>query len=308
MSRHHYQKLGRIYAVDSQQSWKSAYAYVPTPYRVSEDRIRLYCAYRDEDDVGRVGFVDVDADEPTTVVDTATEPVLDTGDRNAFDHYGVSPASVVEIGDSLGLFYFGWDRPEEVRYTMFAGLALSNDGGDSFQRYSDEPILPPIEGERYARSAPFVIRCNGKYHMYYVAGDEWIAVDGQKVPTYNLKYKQSSDGLYWDDGPGETVLELDGEDEYGFGRPFAIHEKGVVKLWYSVRTRSKGYRIGYAESTNGTDFVRMDEQVDIDVSPSGWDSEMVCFPGVIDAGDGHRYMFYNGNGYGKTGIGAARLE
>jgi hypothetical protein len=34
---------------------------------------------------------------------------------------------------------------------------------------------------------------------------------------------------------------------------------------------------------------------------------MVCYPFVFDHG-GRRYMFYNGNGYGKSGFGVAVLQ
>ncbi len=48
----------------------------------------------------------------------------------------------------------------------------------------------------------------------------------------------------------------------------------------------------------------MDASHSIDVSASGWDSEMVTYPAVID--DGARlHMFYNGNDYGRSGIGYA---
>jgi hypothetical protein len=66
--------------------------------------------------------------------------------------------------------------------------------------------------------------------------------------------------------------------------------------------------MGYAESVNGKDWVRMDDTVGIDVSEdSDWDSEMIEYPFIFDH-DGQRYMLYNGNGYGKTGFGLAVLE
>ena len=43
------------------------------------------------------------------------------------------------------------------------------------------------------------------------------------------------------------------------------------------------------------------------LSKTGWDSEMICYPYVFDR-KGERYMLYNGNGYGKTGFGLAVLE
>ena len=49
------------------------------------------------------------------------------------------------------------------------------------------------------------------------------------------------------------------------------------------------------------------KEIELDVSESGWDSEMVCYPYVFEYND-KLYMLYNGNGYGKTGIGLAILE
>jgi hypothetical protein len=75
-------------------------------------------------------------------------------------------------------------------------------------------------------------------------------------------------------------------------------------MWYSYRGES--YRIGYAESDDGVRWVRKDGEVGIDVSLDGWDSEMIEYPFVFDHG-GRRYMLYNGNSYGMTGIGLAVL-
>jgi hypothetical protein len=73
-------------------------------------------------------------------------------------------------------------------------------------------------------------------------------------------------------------------------------------MWYSYRGES--YRTGYAESQDGINWQRKDEEAGIDVSPSGWDSEMIAYAHVFNH-RGKRYMLYNGNGYGKTGIGLA---
>ena len=67
------------------------------------------------------------------------------------------------------------------------------------------------------------------------------------------------------------------------------------------------YRVRYAESSDGIHWVRKDEEVDLDVSDSGWDSEMICYPYIFDH-KGNRYMLYNGNDFGKTGFGLAVLE
>ena len=46
----------------------------------------------------------------------------------------------------------------------------------------------------------------------------------------------------------------------------------------------------------------------VEIEPEqDWESEMTCYPWVVDYQD-RTYMFYNGNGYGETGIGWAELR
>jgi hypothetical protein len=84
-------------------------------------------------------------------------------------------------------------------------------------------------------------------------------------------------------------------------------------MWYSYRglenyrtDKSNSYRIGYAESADGIEWIRKDDYLGLDVSPSGWDSEMVAYP-YIYADATKKYMFYNGNGFGRSGLGCAVL-
>src|SRR5258708_3960118 len=102
-----------------------------------------------------------------------------------------------------------------------------------------------------------------------------------------------------------SLIGLNSKEEYALSKPFVLKEKGVYKMWYSHR--GKNYRLGYAESADGLQWQRMDERVGIDVSVSGWDSEMIEYACLFDV-NGERYMLYNGNGYGKTGFGLAVLE
>ena len=74
-----------------------------------------------------------------------------------------------------------------------------------------------------------------------------------------------------------------------------------------IQKRGAHYSLGYAESLDGIQWKRLDSEVGIGTSPSGWDSEMIEYPFVFDHAGG-RYMLYNGNGYGKTGFGLAVLE
>jgi len=94
-----------------------------------------------------------------------------------------------------------------------------------------------------------------------------------------------------------------------FSRPtVVINECGDYEMWFSFRSGSgQSYRIGYARSVDGINWILDLKNAGIDISPSGWDSEMIEYPFVFDH-NGSRYMLYNGNGYGKTGFGLAVLE
>jgi hypothetical protein len=251
--------------------------------------------------------VDVDARDPTKVLRVSERPALDIGEPGTFDDSGVSPVSLVEHGGRLLLYYIGWQLGVKVRYTLLMGLAESTDGGETFRRVSRVPVLERSDGELFVRSAGFVLKDGGRFRMWYVAGDRWVEVAGKQVPTYNVRHLASDDPARWG-AAGRVCVELaPGGDEYGFGRPFVMRDGDAFKMWYSVRTVSKGYRIGYAESADGLAWERRDGEAGIDVSAEGWDSEMVCFACVQPTPHG-TYMFYNGNGYGETGFGVAVLK
>ena len=300
-----WQKYGHVYVADGRQPWAQTHAFIPTCHLLDEDRIRVYAAFLDADQTGRVGFVDVDAADPRRVLEVSPAPVLDIGAPGTFDDSGVTPVCITALGDRLRLYYVGWQRGVHIRYTLFVGAAESLDGGNSFTRVSEVPVLERSDTERYVRTACHVRQENGRWRMWYIAGNDWVEVDGKQVPTYDMRYLESGDGLSWGK-QGRVCMPLEGTDEYGFGRPCIVATPGAYRMWYSVRTRSRGYHLGYAESVDGLQWTRKDGEVGITTSDSGWDAEMTCF-GCVQPTRHGTWMFYNGNNYGETGFGVARL-
>ena len=79
-------------------------------------------------------------------------------------------------------------------------------------------------------------------------------------------------------------------------------------MWFSYRgSKETKYSIGYATSPNGEDWSLDLDGAGIATSSKGWDSEMIEYPFVFDHKN-ERYMLYNGNGFGKSGFGMARLK
>lgn len=301
----HWKKLGLVYTADRKYDWTQSHAFIPTPILLNDDLIRVYVAFRDKNNVGRIGFVDVQSKNPTTILRVSQKPVFDIGEPGTFDDNGVNPMTILPFNGYYYLYYVGWQLGTKVRYTLLTGIARSSDG-NSFVRIKKTPILERSDNELFVRTAAHVKFHEGRYKMWYIAGDSWIEVKGKMVPTYNMRYLESIDGLHWG-SEGKVCLDLSSSNEYGFGRPYILVEDNLYKMWYSIRYKDRGYRLGYAESKDGQHWIRKDDEVGIDVSKSGWDSEMICFCSIIDTA-GKRYMFYNGNNYGETGFGVAVLE
>jgi hypothetical protein len=297
-------KRGLIYAPDGSRWWARSYATIPTA-EVRDDVIRVFFAALDEQQFGRIGYVDLDPDKPERILAESPEPVLDVGVVGTFDDCGVNPSCVVSVNGDTYLYYIGWQRAARVPYLLFAGLAISRDGG-TFTKVAPIPVLDRTASEPFLRSATSIIVEPNTFKAWYVSGLGWTTINGVQYPTYMIRYAESGDGLSWTTLRGPCIQFKD-ENEFGFGRPWVIKEEDGYKMWYSIRSRNAPYRMGYAESSDGLVWERRDEEVGIERSAEGWDSQMICYPCVVKA-RGKRYMFYNGNRHGESGFGYAVLE
>jgi hypothetical protein len=302
-----WRKLGLVYCPRGDRPWARAYAHLPTPYRLDDRRVRVYFAGLDEHQFGRVGFVDLDAGDPTRVTRIGDEPALDLGDLGAFDDCGVVPSCVTEVQGRPALYYIGFQRADRVPYMLFTGLAFGRPGLERWDRFARTPVLDRAPDEPYSRSAPCVLRQDGGYRMWYWSCRSWTANEGGP-PHYNnvLMHARSADGVAWQPDP-TPCLEPGLPDEYALGRPAVVCDGDRYRMWFSARSHSRAYSIGYAESADGVSWVRDDSRAGIERSEDGWDSEMICYPAVIDV-TGRRLMLYNGNRHGATGFGIAELE
>lgn len=299
-------KQGLIYCPDGSVPWAKQYAFPPTPLLIDQERLRIFVSFCDENTVGRVGYVDVNANNPKEVLAVSQRPILDIGKPGRFDENGVVPTCVLPVGNRLYMYYVGYQIGQKVRYYQFEGLAISDDGGDTFERVQENPVIDRSDGEAVNRTSAFVMLEDGKFRMWYVAGSEWTTVNGKSLPIYNLRHIESEDGIRWP-GQGSVCLDFKDKDEHALGRPWVFKEEGIYKIFFSSRTASLDYRIGYAESDDGLTWRRLDHLAGIDVSKTGWDSQMVAYASIFK-GKKQTYMFYNGNYCGRTGFGYAVKE
>jgi hypothetical protein len=279
-------------------------ASLPTPWRLSEKRLRLYYGAIDADTISRIFYVEIDLERPTKAIAASSRASLDIGEGGHFDDNGVLPSAVVESAGEIALYYVGFQKHTRIPYTMLTGLAVSSDGGLSFRRAQTTPVLERSPGEPFFRTAAFVRPAATGRQAWYIGGGGWVRDGDRLLPTYDLRTASSADGRAWP-GEGEICLAHEGE-EIGFGRPFVLRDNDRYRMWYSIRRRS-GYRLGYAESADGRRWQRLDGLLDLGPALAGFDDEMMCYPAVVRRGE-DLLLFYNGNGYGRTGIGVAVLE
>lgn len=301
-----WRKLGIVWNADGQQPWSRSHAMCPTPFRLNESTIRVYITTLDAEGRGRGTYVDVDAMDPTKVIQVAQAPVLDIGEPGTFDDNGVVPLSVVRASaEAVYMYYAGFEICSRVRYRIFTGLAISHDDGATFTRHQRTPVLDRTDAELYFRCGPHVRKEGDKFRMWYVAGSAWLELDGKSMPIYDIRYAESSDGIHWPE-QGTTVLPITHDDEHGFGRPWMLTRGGKEQeLCYSVRRKSYGaYRMGFARSVDGVTWHRADDSFGIDVSDAPFETDAVMYAAVIDIG-GKEYCFYNGNGFGRDGFAVA---
>lgn len=304
-----WRKLGLIYGPNGSLPWAQSHAMVPTPFRLNDRTLRIFATFCDGYGVGRPGYVDISAQDPTQVLAVSQQPLLDIGRPGTFDENGVLPCSVLDAGDGrVFMYYVGFELGNKIRYRLLTGLAISEDAGNSFIRFSPTPLLERSATELFFRGGPCCIREPKGFRLWYVAGSDWMDIEGKPMPIYDLRYAESADGIHWPDR-GEVQIAISKPDEHGFGRPYVIAKPGGGwRLFYSVRRKSLGaYRMGYAESEDGLHWQRMDEYLNLDVTPGGFDSDAIMYAAPIEI-DGNLYVFYNGNQFGRAGFAAAMLE
>lgn len=293
-------KISRI--LDPYQIWGEQHTYASNPVadHVNDSIYRIYFSSRDEMNRSSIYYVEIDIFSPGNILKISNAPVVRYGNDGEFDDNGASIACILNDGARKLLYYTGWNLSVGVPWRNSIGLAISTDGGESFFKYSKAPIMDRHETDPFSLSYPYVIKDGNIYKMWYGSNLAW----GKKHQDMRhvIKYAESSDGIHWS-RDGHIAINLrEDRREWGVSKPAVIKENNIYKMWFSCRSDELGYRIGYAEAEDGVNWARKDEMPGIDVSPSGWDSEMIEYPNVFLYG-GKKYMLYNGNQFGKTGIG-----
>ena len=303
-----WKKLGLIFNLENQIENLIGYASCPVFFQKDENIFRIFLTGRDQQGRGHTYYVDYNM-KLMQIKKISTKPSFYPGKRGCFDDNGVTLSSIlIDKNNILKCYYVGIDVGAITRYNASIGLASSYDNGITFIRDYEGPIITQDKNNPYFVAAPFVMLDDSVYKIWFPACHGWKYKNNYWLHYYNIEYAESTDGINWNRN-NTIAINFKDENEYAIGRPFVIKENEIYKMWFCSRGSKDNptYRIGYAESQDGKNWNRYDNQRGLETSESGWDSEMICYPNVFDY-NGNRYMLYNGNAYGKSGFGLAILE
>jgi predicted GH43/DUF377 family glycosyl hydrolase len=315
----YWKKLGKIFDPTQTDAgnWFKEYAQCPTPVLLNENVVRVYIATRpprgtDLQYVSYPSYVDLDRNNLTDVIGTAKKPLLHLGSAGSFDEFGIMPSSVVFHGGDMYMYYTGWTRMSSVPYTVNIGAAVSHDGGNTFEKIAEGPVLGLTFREPYLVNSPTVKIIDGVWHMWYMTGIKWLPNDGKPESDFRIAHATSLDGLAWErDGKLiiPTVLEDECQDIFmPVWRDGKWHAIFGYRRALGFRTEdSSMYRLGYASSIDLIHWERDDTKVGLFPVDSEWDSQMQCSSQLIEI-DGRLLLFYCGNHFGREGFGIAEWE
>ncbi len=304
-----WQKKGVVYKPTGAFPFSQTHAQVPFGFPM-DDRLRVYFSTRDAAIQSATSFVEVDPDDLSKVLYVHDKPCLTKGEVGTFDESGAMPSWFIRVGDEIWLYYTGWNKSETASYRLGIGLAVSRDGGLTFERMFTGPILDRYIFDQVWVAQPCVIReRDDLWRMWYLSCTKIEVIDGHPEPFYDVKYAESTDGIHWN-RTGQVCV---GYDEFtdAIGRPTVFRDGDLYRMYFSYRSATnyrtdvqRSYRIGCAESADGIHWTRTDEQAGIERSAEGWDSMMMDYCHIFAHRD-RWVMLYNGNGFGASGFGYA---
>jgi len=312
-----WKKKGLIFEPSKYKTpWMDEFAQAPATL-IFDDFVRVFFSCRPCHDqhkqyVSYSSFVDLDRNDLTKVIKVHDKPILKLGDQGCFDQFGTYPISVIEYEDRYLAYYAGWTRCSSVPFNTAIGLAISEDG-ERFEKPFSGPILSYSPNEPFVISGPKIRKFNNKLYLFYIAGTSWVDDNGKPEPVYKIRLATSENGLDWKKVDLQLIQDKLGVNE-AQASPDVIYRNGKYHMFFcyrhgtDYRNHERGYRIGYASSTNLLDWTRDDSFANLSVSKEdGWDSEMVSYPHVFEL-DGKVYVMYLGNQVGRQGFGLAELQ
>lgn len=295
---------GTIFLSENKLSWAISHAYVPTAFSLG-DYIRVFVAFWDQHQHGRLGYIDVSSHNPLDVVGYSERPLIEDSLSGQFDQDGMTPLCVAKINHGVRLYYAGWqvDDDPNIRYRLFIGALHGDFAANNFKKISSKPLIGPRSKDEHIRTGAFILPTPTGYHCWLATQKGMHGNNKKAVPSYDLEYLWSKDGLNWPDAQQTVFVHQPGKVT-GYGRSAIwLNNSQMFEGLFPVRNWDGSYTdILYSTSEDGVKWAPLSRD------GMAFCAEMTCdgqksvsFPSIIHQ-DGRKLMFYNGNDFGREGL------
>lgn len=301
-----WKKIKQIFSPNNTNEWMYHYASQVCPIEI-DNIIRIYFTTRSKLDINNnyktsITFLDCDKNDPSNILYIHNQPLLPLGNPGTFDEHGTMMSEILFHNNKYWLYYIGWQQSIVVPYITTLGLAISDDG-INFKKVSEGPIVGLNRFSPFGVAKISILIENNEFNMWYTHYNNWANINNNYRPTYDIRFATSKNGLDWEFN--NNVCISPSHDNEALGAPCVKKINNLYHMWYGYRdnfNKGEQYKMGYAVSEDKINWERKDNINIISSSKVGWDSEMVCYPYIIND-----TMFYSGNSYGKEGFGYAKL-
>lgn len=294
--------LGRIIDPDTQKiEWLQNYAGAACIRFIRDDHIQILVTGRTSDNKSIIGELTIRLIPSPQVVDIAEKPVLSPGELGCFDDCGVSYPWVVCDKKKEWLFFTGWTQTVQTPFQNALGLAFRDD--DKYCRASKAPIMHRTNDEPFSVGSSCINRDSNRWHMWYTCFESWNQNKNANKPRYHIRNAWSKDGINWERN-GSIAIDSTIEEEC-VARPSVTKTPEGYKMFFCAK--GKNYRLGYAESQDGSNWKNPKDSFQFISSGKKWDCEMQCYPCHFIHNE-QEFMLYSGNDYGRGGLGIAIKE
>lgn len=286
-------------AMTGWNTWVNGVSIVPVP---DGKTYRMYYAGHAEG----IGFAEASVSEPTKWKDhgrAVLTPRKDNWEGNKINQ----PRIVMVTDTHWRMYYTGWGfKGAGSPWAM--GLAESFDGGTTWKRYQDEPLIergPAGSADDGAAMVPALLRVGDKWMMWYTG----VKVTANKAQQIHICLAESTDGIHWtkyEKNPVVADAHATEVQRSVISRCYVRHDNGVFRMWYSFGR--PGYRIFYAESLDGREWEH--SPIAPVLGPSqkpAWDDDIVEYP-EVQIVNGEYRLWFCGNGYGSVGYATGKPE
>ncbi|MCH7870554.1 MAG: hypothetical protein IID33_02530, partial [Planctomycetes bacterium] len=165
---------------------------------------------------------------------------------------------------------------------------------------SPEPGGGAGDADEVGILSPWVVHHDDIYKMWYTGIDANV--------THHICYATSLDGITWQKYNDNPVLPVGDNEEFDswriHGAPVLINENGY-HMWYGGRSISVGARIGYAHSSDGINWTKLNTIPVLSPDESTWEGNHMGASTVMDMGDGNLKMWYFSGYSPVTSVGYA---